>query len=121
MSTKEIANLLVKRIRANEYENLYEELFSSDASNVEGMVMSTERPQVTTWTDALNMKAKLRNDTFEELSIEITDPLVNGDQFILQMSIVTKNRHTGEVKTESEYVLYTVKNEKIIEERFFYM
>jgi hypothetical protein len=121
MTTKEIANRLAAKIRTHEDATIYEELFAADARNVEGMQMSPERPQITVGLEAMNAKGQQWYDTFEIISNEITDPLVNDNQFILQMTITTKNRHTGEVKTESEYILYTVENGKIVEERFFYM
>jgi hypothetical protein len=121
MTTKEIANKLVTRLRAYDYQNLYEDMFSSDARNVEAAEMGPDQPLITTWTDALNVKGMAFAQTFETLSSEITDPLVNENQFILQMTHTVKNLHTGETKTESEYILYTVENEKIVEERFFYV
>jgi hypothetical protein len=121
MTTKEIANRLAAKIRTHEDATIYEELFAPDARNVEGMVMSPERPQITVGLEAMNAKGQQWYDTFKIISNEITDPLVNDNQFILQMTITTKNRHTGEIKTESEYILYTVEEGKIVEERFFYM
>jgi hypothetical protein len=121
MTTKEIAIKLVQRMRSFDYENLYEDMFSADARNVEATEMYPGAPLVTVWTEALNIKGKWFAETFETISSEVTDPLINDNQFIIQMTHTVKNRHTDEVKTESEYILYTIENEKIVEERFFYM
>jgi hypothetical protein len=46
--------------------------------------------------------------------------LVNENQYIISMGITSKIKETWEQESMNEYVLYTLQNWKIIEERFFY-
>jgi hypothetical protein len=52
--------------------------------------------------------------------ISIDGPFVTGDQFALFVDMQIVNLMTGEQKPFSEIVTYTVKDDKIVEERFFY-
>jgi hypothetical protein len=120
MTTQEIANTLIARIRSGDMHTIYNELFSPDARNIEAMQMG-DWDIITTGTDALNAKAMRRYETFEIIENAVSEASVNDNQFVLTMNITTKNRHTGETRSESEYILYTVADGKIVEEKFFYI
>jgi ketosteroid isomerase-like protein len=47
-------------------------------------------------------------------------PYVNGDQFAVRFAIDVTTKETGQRMQMDEVGLYTVKNGKIVEERFFY-
>ena len=47
-------------------------------------------------------------------------PFVHGDQFAIYLTMDITPKETGERMTMKEVCLYTVKDGKIVEERFFY-
>jgi len=53
-------------------------------------------------------------------SFETRGPYVNGDQFTLDFTMDVTRKQSGERVKMDEVGLYTVRNDKIVEERFFY-
>ena len=52
--------------------------------------------------------------------VQVEGPYVNGDQFVVRFKMDLTPKATGERRTMDEVGLYTVKDGKIVEERFFY-
>lgn len=65
--------------------------------------------KLTSWLD---------HSAMEELSID--GPFITGDHFALFIDMLIKRRATGERQPFSEIAIYTVRDQKIIEERYFY-
>ena len=59
-------------------------------------------------------------DAHEIHSSEVEGPYVNGDQFVVRFKMDLTQKASGERIKMDEVGLYTVKNGKIAEERFFY-
>ena len=95
--------------------------FYTDTSRgVEAFTYDGSDP-VTIGKEALIEKAKKWDKKFETLQMTVSEPSVmNENQFILEMSIETQDREPGEVRFNAEYILYTIENDKVVEERFFY-
>jgi hypothetical protein len=53
-------------------------------------------------------------------SFQTDGPFVNGDYFVLRFKIDVTPKVTGKRIQMDEIGLYTVKNDRIVEERFFY-
>jgi ketosteroid isomerase-like protein len=51
---------------------------------------------------------------------EVTGPFVNGDQFVVGFKMDLTPKSTGERTTMDEVGVYTIRDGKIAEERFFY-
>ncbi|MEO0499322.1 MAG: nuclear transport factor 2 family protein [Pseudomonadota bacterium] len=49
-----------------------------------------------------------------------SDPVVNGDQFMVNFKMDVTQKDSGQRMQMDEQALYTVRNGKIAEERFFY-
>jgi ketosteroid isomerase-like protein len=64
-------------------------------------------------------KAKWWYDNHEVHSTEVDGPYVNGEQFACRMTIDVTPKG-GERMTMTEVVLYTVRDGKVVEERYFY-
>lgn len=47
-------------------------------------------------------------------------PLINGDRFLMRFSLDVTSKMTGQRVRMEEFGLYTVREGKIVEERFFY-
>lgn len=117
---QDIATDVVALCRAENYQAVYDKYFTEKTRAIEPMSMDGKDP-VTVWKSAIMQKAMERSKNVDTVSLEIDDPsMVNGNQFIVKMAITTKNKETGAEHAWTEYVLYTVEEGKIIEERFFY-
>ena len=70
--------------------------------------------------DALRAKMAWWHEHHEVHDFEIEGPYVNGDQFALVMEIEVTIKATGMRMEMEEIALYTVREGKIVEERFLY-
>lgn len=117
MTPAEIANRFVELCRAQKWQQVYDELFSFDAESIE--------PTGTPWPnvkglDAFAKKAEQWQDMIEENhGMEISDPMVASDYFVVRMVSDNTMKGMGRVKFE-ELCMYEVKDGKIIKEQFFY-
>ncbi len=117
MSTQEIANRLVELCRSWQHNKAYEELFADDAVAVE--------PEGTP-NAVVKGKANLlkKSEEFEKMVKEmhdssISDPLVAGNHFAVNMMIDATMEGRGRSKME-ELCVYEVKDGKIVKEQFFF-
>ena len=70
--------------------------------------------------DAARAKGEWWSNAHDIHGVEVYGPYVNGDQFVVQFTMDITNRESGERMTMDEMALYTIKDGKIAEERFFY-
>jgi ketosteroid isomerase-like protein len=70
--------------------------------------------------EAVHAKGEWWTANHDVHSFETTGPYVNGDQFALFMKIDVTQKGSGERIKMDEVALYTVRGDKISEERFFY-
>ena len=118
MTTKEVADQLVKMCRDGKVEEVKQELFTEDTFSIEPKegILSKETKGI----QAIQKKAKLFISIVEQFyGSTITDPVVAGDYFSVgwDTDIQMKGQ---ERKTMSEICLYKVKDGKIVSEQFFY-
>ena len=118
MTTREVANQLVKMCRDGKVEEAKQEFFTEDTLSVE----PTEGilPKETKALEAIQKKAELFISMVEQFygSI-ITDPVVAGDYFSVAWDTDIQMKGQ-ERQTMSEICLYKVKDGKIVSEQFFY-
>jgi hypothetical protein len=118
MTTKEVADQLVKMCRDGQAEEVKQELFTEDTLSiepVEGIL-----PKETKGLKAIQRKAELFISMVEQFyGSTITNPFVAGDYFSVgwDTDIQMKGQ---ERQTMSEICLYKVKDGKIVSEQFFY-
>ena len=70
--------------------------------------------------DAVRQKGEWWAANHEVHGSTVEGPYVNGDQFAVRFSFDITPKATGKRATMDEVGLYTVKNGKIVEERFYY-
>ena len=117
MTTVDIANRLVEICRSGQFDDAYHELFSPDAVAYE---MEGYPDRITKGIDALLAKSKGFAEEVKEMhALEITDPLVMGDQFAVGM-MLDMTKKDGKREKAEEICVYEVKNGKIVSERFLY-
>lgn len=124
MSTKEVADRFYELCSKGEYHEAMQELYADDARHVEAVEFpGAPYPRVLEGKGALlDMSTKWMANT-EVHSSEVTRPLVNDEHFVCEMTIDATSKEgpmAGQRHKMSETCLYTVKDGKIAEAKFFY-
>lgn len=117
MSTQDIANDLVALCKAGKFDEAGEKYWADDVLSVEAMPgdMAQMRGK-----DALRGKSEWWNNAHEIHSSEVEGPYVNGDQFAVRFKMDLTQKESGQRIQMDEVGIYTIKDGKIAEERFFY-
>ena len=116
MTTTDIAKDLVALCAEGQFAEAGEKYWSDDVVSVEAM---GDVP-VSHGKSAARGKGEWWAGAHEIHSAEAEGPYVNGDQFAVRFVMDLTVKATGARVTMNEIGLYTVKDGKIAEERFFY-
>ena len=117
-ATEAVARELVQFCRAGRNLDAISKLYapnvvSIEANDFEGM------PAKMTGLDAIRKKNEWWFENSEVHSSESEGPFVNGDQFAVKYTMDVTEKKTGKRNRMSEIAVYTVKNGKIAQERFY--
>ena len=116
MSTADVAKKFTDALKTGKFEDA-EKLWSEDVVSLEAqdgpMKEARGRP-------AVHAKAEWWFANHEIHKFETSGPYVNGDQFALFFSIDVTQKASGNRVKMDEVGLYTVRNGKVVEERFMY-
>lgn len=116
MTTKEVAQKFYEYCKEDNSEKVML-MYSDDIVSIEE---GKSPMQICKGKEEIQKKIDWWNSTFESLEYSCHGPYINGDQFSLLFSMKTKHKKTGEEESFEEVALYTVKDGKIIEEKFMY-
>jgi ketosteroid isomerase-like protein len=116
MNTQEIANDLVTLCKEGKFDAAGEKYWAEDVLSVEPM---GDNP-VSRGKDAARGKGEWWSANHDIHGVEVEGPYVNGDQFAVHFKMDVTPKASGQRMTMDETALYTLKNGKIAEERFFY-
>lgn len=117
MTTKETAEAFTALLKAGDHEAAAEKFNAADIVSYEAM----EGPMaVCKGRDAVKAKSDWWYANHEVHSVTSEGPFVNGDQFAVRFAMDVTTKETGQRMQMAEIGLYTVKNGKIAEERFYY-
>lgn len=119
MSTQDIANDLVALCRQGKFDESGEKYWADDVVSIEAGGPPGMDP-VSRGKDAVRGKGEWWANAHEIHSADAEGPYVNGDQFIVRFKLDTTFKETGQRSQMDEMALYTVRDGKIVEERFFY-
>lgn len=119
MSTQDIAGDLVALCKAGKFDESGEKYWADDVVSIEAGGPPGMDP-VSRGKDAVRGKGEWWAGAHEIHSADAEGPYVNGDQFIVRFKMDITVKQTGERMQMDEMALYTVKDGKIVEERFFY-
>ena len=119
-ATESVARELIEYCRAGRNLDAISKLYSPnivsiEPSDFEGM------PARMTGIDAIRKKNEWWYANFDVNSSEADGPYVNGDQFAVKYTFDTTNKKTRERTRMTEIALYTVKDGKIVQDRFYTM
>jgi len=117
MTTKEIANRLVKLCREGEFEKAQSELFAQDAISIEPQ-STPDFAKETKGLKAIKEKGeKWMNMVQETHEMEVSEPIVSDNSFACTMHMHVTMKQRGEMDM-TELCVYEVKDGKIVKEEF---
>ena len=116
MTVTEIANDLVSLCQKGEYEEAMTRYYADDILSVEPQGKDPEARGIA----AVQEKTKWWVENMTVHSAEAFGPFVNGDQFVVEFKMDVTNKMNGHRMQMDEVGVYTVRDSKIVEERFFY-
>ena len=119
MSTQDVGTIIVGLIKAGKFEECGQKYWAEDVVSIEPSGPPGMDP-VSKGKAAVEAKSQWWSDNHETLGIEVEGPYVNGDQFTCRFKMKVKVKATGQVMDMDEHALYTIKDGKIAEEKFFY-
>lgn len=117
MSTKDVAEDLMAMWKAGEFMESGEKYWADDVVSCEAAEGPMARLE---GKDAARGKGEWWDKAHEVHGVELEGPYYNGDQFTVRFKMDVTNRESGQRMTMDEHALYTIKDGKIVEERFFY-
>lgn len=116
MDTQAIATEFVALCKAGQFDAAGEKFWADDVVSIEPM-----GPQpVVSGIAAVRGKGEWWYANHEVHSAEAAGPYVNGDQFAVRFNLDVTVRASGQRMAMEEVALYTLRDGKIVEERFFY-
>jgi ketosteroid isomerase-like protein len=115
MTTQDVANDLVALCKEGKFAESGEKYWAQDVLSVEAMGDQRESRGIA----AARGKGEWWAANHDVHGVVVEGPYVNGDQFVVRfkMDMTPKG---GQRTTMDEMAVYTIKNGKIAEERFFY-
>lgn len=117
MTTVELAKAFTALLEQGDHEGAARKYNADDIVSYEAM----EGPMaVCEGKEAVKQKGDWWAENHEVHGASVEGPFFNGDQFTVRFKLDVTPKATGERVVMDEVGLYTVKDDKIIEERFFY-
>jgi hypothetical protein len=119
MSTQDIANDLVALCKAGKFAESGEKYWADDVLSVEAGAPGGGDP-ASRGIEAARGKGAWWSANHDIHGVEVEGPYVNGGQFVVHFKMDVTPKASGQRMTMDEMAVYTIKNGKIAEERFFY-
>jgi len=117
-----VAKRLVELCSTGKYQEAMKELYADDARHVEAMAMPGSERIIEGKANLLKKGEHFAKTTTVH-GASCGQPVINGDQFICEMKLdctSSEGPMAGQRMEMAEQCLYTVKNGKISEAKFFY-
>jgi ketosteroid isomerase-like protein len=118
-TTADIAADFAALCKAGELDAAGEKYWSPDVVSIEAGGPPGKDPAAR-GIDAVRAKGEWWYGAHDVHSVETSGPYVHGDQFILRFAMDITEKASGNRIQMEEEALYTVKDGKVVEERFFY-
>jgi len=116
MSIETIARDLVALCKAGKFAEAGEKYWADNVVSIEPMGENAELKG----KKAVLGKSDWWEKNHEVHSFDVEGPYVHGDQFVVRFKMDMTTKSNGQRQKMDEVGLYTVRNGKIAEERFFY-
>jgi ketosteroid isomerase-like protein len=115
--TRDVAQAFTAMLKAGDHRGAATRFHADDIVSVEAMDGPMARLE---GRAAVEGKSDWWYANHEVHRAETEGPYVNGDRFILRFDLDVTEKATGKRTTMTETGLYTVRDGKVVEERFFY-
>ena len=119
MSTLETGKKLVELCKQGKNLEAISTLYDPNVESVEAMAMPSGET-VAKGIDAIRGKNEWWYGAHEVHGAEVDGPFPHGDRFIVRFKMDITQKESGQRMTVEEFGLYTVKDDKIVKEEFFY-
>jgi hypothetical protein len=119
MTTQEIGNRYVELCKQGKNEVCLDELYAKDASSVEAAV-PPGADRTAKGIDAIRAKSKDWQSSHIVHSAEVMGPFPNDNRFAVRFIFDVTDKPSGKRSTMDEVGLFTIENDKITKEEFFY-
>ncbi len=116
MNTQDIANDLVALCKTGDFSTPGEKYWADEVRSIEPMGDSP----VSEGKAAARAKGEWWSGAHDVHGVEVEGPYVNGDQFVVRFKMDVTIKDSGQRINMDEMAVYSVKDGKIAEERFFY-
>lgn len=116
MTTLEIANDIAALCRAGKNLDAVKKHYASDVVSHE----VNDPMKLTKGVEGVAAKNQWWTDNHEVHERKVDGPWPNGDQFALRHTFTITPKATGKKVVMDEIAVYTVKNGKVAEEKFYY-
>src|SRR4029079_1984404 len=116
-STEEVATKLVDYCRKGEWRKALDDLYANDIVSVEARGMEN-MPAEMRGIDQVRGKTDWWEKNMEVHDSKVSGPFVAGDTFVVRFDIDATDRNSKERMQMSEVGIYTVKDDKVVREKF---
>ncbi len=116
-TVQEIADETVELNRRMQFDEALERHSSHDLVSIEAMDGPMARAE---GIEAVRKKGEWWAANTELHGMRVDGPYINGDQFAVRYQMDTTDKTTGQRRQGDEIGVYTVRDGKIVEERFMY-
>lgn len=117
MTNADAIAAFAEMLKRGEHKEAAERFNAADIVSIEAMEGPMARAE---GRDAVKAKSEWWYGAHEVHSAKAEGPYVNGDQFVMRFEIDVTVRETGERSAMAEAGLDTMRDGKVVEERFFY-
>lgn len=119
MTTLEIGKQLVELCKQGKNREALDKLYSKDITSIEAGAPPGQSREAK-GIEALNGKLKWWEDNHEVHSAKVEGPFPHDDRFAVHFTYDITHKPSGQRFPMDEIALYTVKDDKIVREEFFY-
>ena len=117
MSTEDVAMRLVELCKGSEWKKAVDDLYAKDIVSVEPRQVAN-MPAEMRGIDQVRGKNDWWENNMEVHDSKVSGPFVAGDTFVVRFDIDATDKNSKKRMQMSEVGIYTVKNDKIAQERF---
>lgn len=116
----DVARNFTAMLRLGQFEAAGETFWSPDVTSAEPAALSGAIPVSVSVIAAVRAKCSARFGAARIDDLGIDGPFVTGDQFALFLDMLITDPASGRAEPFTEIAIFTVRDGRIIEERFFY-
>jgi len=116
MNTQDIADDLVALCKTGDFATPGDKYWAEEVRSIEPMGDNA----VSVGRAAAKAKGEWWSGAHDVHGVEVEGPYVNGDQFVVRFKMDVTVKDSGHRMLMDEMAVYSIKDGKIAEERFFY-